>query len=608
MADSYFARVRRGSGWSGNVVGAYLFGSLATVLVLLLMIDLGFLIELVDRGTLDGGWLPWLGPFLALTARMVHEFQPESKAIWIALLVLPGILTAAALAGVMWIYYGAVQGAALESAVRLRLRIEQQAFRLGSSDLLGSPTSRPEELFRDQVETVRAALFDWWLAIPRAYVGLVLLGLLALLLNGTLTIVALSLAGIIYYIHRWLVERGAATERIAQDRSRQQTQMLLDRLRLAPLVAGYALAGPPGEKFESDLARQAAAESEAENAYHAVFPWDLFLILASTALLLALIGYQGLQGQFTLAGAIVLGAVLIAASFPVRRLARLSDVQAAAETASEEIFAYLDREPSIVEATPAVTLGRLSSQLSLDNVKLVDRQGKVLLDGVAATFPARQRHAILATDLQTPMALAGLLVRLYDPLAGRVLFDGRELTRASLASLRKECLFVSAAGPLFTGSVQDNIACGDERITPVVATEAAKLAGCYEFVQQLPQGFATLIGPSAMTLEPSQAFRIGLARALAREPSLIVAEEPPGPLDQPTALLLEGVLAQISKSLTLVILPRRADTIRTADRVYLFHEAKLHLAGSHDELLVESELYRYLIYVRFAILRDQVQT
>jgi ABC-type multidrug transport system fused ATPase/permease subunit len=110
-----------------------------------------------------------------------------------------------------------------------------------------------------------------------------------------------------------------------------------------------------------------------------------------------------------------------------------------------------------------------------------------------------------------------------------------------------------------------------------------------------------------LTLDASQAFRIGLARALVREPSLIVLAEPEGAIDAASAGEIDDALRKITESATLIILPRRVETIRAADRVYLFHDGKLHAEGTHTELIGQSELYRHVIYLRFNPFRDQVR-
>jgi ATP-binding cassette subfamily B protein len=230
---------------------------------------------------------------------------------------------------------------------------------------------------------------------------------------------------------------------------------------------------------------------------------------------------------------------------------------------------------------------------------LADRAGHKLLDDVSLRIAAGSRVAIMASDERTPLALLGLLPRCYDPAAGRVLFDGHDIRKVTLDSLRRETALVSPTGLLRNVSIADNISWGDPKFAPRHITRAAKWAQAYSFVQQLPHGFSTIIDEDSHRLTPSEALRIGLARALLREPSILVLEEPPGDLDPQTAELVDEAIAKVSKDRTLVSVTARLNTLRRADRVFLFHQGKLFAEGTHSELLQTCELYRHLQYIRF---------
>jgi ABC-type multidrug transport system fused ATPase/permease subunit len=200
--------------------------------------------------------------------------------------------------------------------------------------------------------------------------------------------------------------------------------------------------------------------------------------------------------------------------------------------------------------------------------------------------------------------LSYLLPRFYDPYTGQVLMDRKDIRYAMLASVRLQTALVLREALLFTGTVAENIGCGDEQFSQLQITEAAKRARAYDFVQRLPQGFNTVVGEHGMRLTNSQQVRIGVARALLRDPTLAILEEPPDEMDVPTAELLDQAIEALAEKRTLIVLPTRLITLRKLDRVFLFHEGKLVDEGSHNELLQRSELYRHLIYQRFNMFRD----
>jgi ABC-type multidrug transport system fused ATPase/permease subunit len=235
----------------------------------------------------------------------------------------------------------------------------------------------------------------------------------------------------------------------------------------------------------------------------------------------------------------------------------------------------------------------------LESVTLADRQGRKLLDNVSLTIPARAETAIVASDPSVPIALAGLLARFYDPAAGQILYDGHDIRSVTLRTLRQQATVVVGDGQLFEGTIAENISCGEERYTQLQIIDAAKQARAYNFVKELPQGFATVVGPQVRRLDPGQAYRIALARVALRDPSLIVLQEPSERMDDAAGPHIEDALRRTGQGRTVVLLPTRLDTLRSADQVILLDEGKVVGEGTHQELLKSSDLYRHLIYVRF---------
>jgi ABC-type multidrug transport system fused ATPase/permease subunit len=337
-----------------------------------------------------------------------------------------------------------------------------------------------------------------------------------------------------------------------------------------------------------------------------VFPWVLLVVLVGVLFVLLALGLNVLSATPDIGpvSAATIAAALFWAYFPAYRLYTLRDQVAKSEGAAEEIFAYLDRTPIVEEVSYARAQERLRDGIELDRVILADRSGRRLLDEVSATIPSQGITAIVSSDLQTPIALAGLLLRFYDPAAGRVLFDGRDVRHATLGSLRQQTALVAGDGMLFNGRVSDNMRCGDSRFNTDQLTEAARYAGALEFVDELPQKFVTIIGDEGVRLSVGQAFRVGLARALLRNPSMLVIEEPRTEIDEPSAMAIDKSLRELAAEQTLIVLPSRLSTLRAANRIFLFHEGKLHATGAHAELLQNNELYRHINYVRFNSFRN----
>jgi ABC-type multidrug transport system fused ATPase/permease subunit len=208
--------------------------------------------------------------------------------------------------------------------------------------------------------------------------------------------------------------------------------------------------------------------------------------------------------------------------------------------------------------------------------------------------------AIMASDPHTPLAVAGLFLRFYDPAAGRILFDDEDISKATLDTVRGQVALVSADGPLFPGTIAENIACGDDSgFTRLQIDDAVRQAHANELIGKMTNGLETPVGNRTTEMPEHAGFHIGLARALLREPSLLVLQEPGDGLSLEAAQQLDAALKHGAQNRTLIVLPSRLASIRSADLILLFHEGRLEAQGGHSELLQTSELYRHLNYVRF---------
>ena len=159
---------------------------------------------------------------------------------------------------------------------------------------------------------------------------------------------------------------------------------------------------------------------------------------------------------------------------------------------------------------------------------------------------------------------------------------------------------------VFHDSVANNIGCGDPAYTLPQIIEAAKMAHAHHFIQKLPKGYETAIGELGHDLSISEQFRIALARAILRDPALLIVEEPEAALDDDTKSLLDDTFARVLPGRTAIFLPHRISTIRSCDRIFLVHKGRLEATGDHRGLLSNNPLYRHLHYLEFNEMVEQV--
>jgi ATP-binding cassette subfamily B protein len=176
----------------------------------------------------------------------------------------------------------------------------------------------------------------------------------------------------------------------------------------------------------------------------------------------------------------------------------------------------------------------------------------------------------------------------------------------TLDSLRAQIAVVLQHNLVFHDTVANNIGCGDPAYTLPQIIEAAKMAHAHHFIQKLPRGYETAIGEQGHSLSIGEQFQIALARAILRDPALLIVEEPETPLDDDVKSLLDDTFARLLPGRTAIFLPHRLSTIRSCDRIFLLHKGRLEAAGDHRHLLSQNQLYRHLHYLEFSEMAEQV--
>ncbi len=225
---------------------------------------------------------------------------------------------------------------------------------------------------------------------------------------------------------------------------------------------------------------------------------------------------------------------------------------------------------------------------------------------MSLSIQAGQRIGLIGPDDLEKYALVYLIPRLLDPSNGEIRIDEHNLRWVTLDSLRNQIATVLQHNQIFHDTVANNIGCGDPVYTLQQIMEAAKLARAHQFIQKMPQGYETPIGEQGYSLTQSQQFRIALARAVLRDPALLIIEEPGGEMDDETKDLLDDTLARVLPGRTTIFLPHRISTIRSCDKLILLHKGRVVATGVHKELLASNPIYRHLHYLEFNEIDEQI--
>lgn len=239
----------------------------------------------------------------------------------------------------------------------------------------------------------------------------------------------------------------------------------------------------------------------------------------------------------------------------------------------------------------------------------------IRFESLAFTYPGHDRQVLNQVDLWLPKGttlalvgssgagkstLADLLPRFYDPTAGRILIDDRDLKDFDLRSLRQSMGIVSQDTFLFNDSVRNNLAYARRDATDDQIIEAAKRANAYEFIVKLPQGFETLIGDRGVMLSGGQRQRLAIARALLRDPEILILDEATSALDTVSERLVQSAIDELSRDRTTLVIAHRLSTVQTADQIAVLDQGRVVEVGTHSELLKQGGLYAQLHAMQFS--------
>ncbi|GIW88734.1 MAG: hypothetical protein KatS3mg108_3058 [Isosphaeraceae bacterium] len=481
----------------------------------------------------------------------------------------------------------------------VRGQLHRQMYRLGQSYLPAEGIGPVLNIFTRDVNELRDGLLVDLL--HRVYSPVLAAGLLllALAVSPSLTAFCLSLGVLVAY----------GIDRLSQIRRQQATTaarasaihllQLHEDLSMLRTVRVFGMEPIDTRRFEEHLTLFHQAERRRLDDEGPAHPATRLMIGAGVLLIAAMLTHAVLSSRTSLHGALILAASLAALIWPIRRWVERHNALQAASRAAASIEDYLDRRPELQMTVDARFLQPIRDQISFEHVSLDGPGGQPLLSQVSFSIPARARTSILSLDEDARHAVACLIPRLIDPKSGHVRIDGVDLREVTFESLRAQVALLLQADYVFSDSVINNIGLGDPSYGLPRIIEAAKAAHAHHFIQQLPQGYDTVIGPLGFTLTLEDQYRIALARAFLHDPSIVIIEEPDTTLDDDIKHLIDDAIDRLAKGRTLIFLPHRLSTIRRCDHVVVLHNGKVEASGPPREVHGQSKLYRHIQYLEF---------
>jgi ATP-binding cassette subfamily B protein len=336
-----------------------------------------------------------------------------------------------------------------------------------------------------------------------------------------------------------------------------------------------------------------------------IMPTSHLLVTLGTILILWFGGRMVLQGEMTIGEVVAFNSYLLLLANPAQQLTWLVNMAGEAVAGTQRAFEILDLPAAIQSPTQAIHLPVLSGQVQFEQVCFQYQGEKAhALEDIQLEVAPNQVVALIGTTGSGKTSLVNLIPRFYDVSEGVVRVDGVDVREVDLGSLRSQIGIVLQTSLLFSVSIAENIAYGRPGASQAEIEAAAWAAQAHSFIQELPEGYQTVVGERGVTLSGGQRQRVAIARALLMDPRILILDDSTSSVDTETERLIQKALDQLMEGRTTFVIAHRLSTVRRADQILVMDQGRIVERGTHRQLLAENGLYRQIHDLQ---LRDQEQ-
>ena len=411
-----------------------------------------------------------------------------------------------------------------------------------------------------------------------------------------LTLITVPLVGVAMRVFGRKIK---ANGTVIQERMADITSLLQESISSIRVVKSFVREDYEIKRFceQNELNFQAVMKNVQLNAL--LTPTVEFLAALAVTALVWYGGYEVVNGVLTAGELVAFLTYAVNLANPVKRLSRIYGRMQKALAAVDRIFYVLDLEEAVNDKPDAKVLPPVSGHVALKEVSFSYDGTHNALENVTFDVKPGQMIAFVGPSGAGKSTIANLIPRFYDVTEGSIEIDGLDIRDVTLNSLRSQIGIVPQETLLFSTSIMENIRYGRLDATDDEVLEAARAANAHEFITQMPEGYQTMIGERGLALSGGQRQRIAIARAILKDPQILILDEATSALDTESEKIVQAALDKLMMGRTSFVIAHRLSTIFGADCIFVIDHGRIVESGTHEELLALDGLYSHLYKIQF---------
>ncbi len=388
---------------------------------------------------------------------------------------------------------------------------------------------------------------------------------------------------------------------VMQERAADITSVLQETVLAVRVIKSFVREDYEIERFGRENYHNFRAQMKTSQLMATLTPLIEFLAAIGVTVIIWYGGREVISGVLTSGSLIAFLIYVVNLSNPIKRLSRVYANIQRALAAAQRVFEVLDIEPDIQDMPGAAELPPIKGEVAFHNVSFEYKPGEPALVDISLTARPGQMVAIVGPSGAGKTTIANLIPRFYDPSAGFIAVDGTDIKTVTLSSLRRQIGIVPQETILFNGTVYENILYGDLDASREAVIAAAKAANADNFIAEMPLGYDTQIGERGTKLSGGQRQRIAIARAILKNPQVLILDEATSALDTESESLVQEALDKLMVGRTSFVIAHRLSTVQRADVILVLERGRIVEHGSHAELIKAGGLYSKLYQIQFEV-------